>query len=172
MHVLCSSHVQVCTVLQTNVSEVTFGFKTEQFKIVQQNLANYAFIDARVLTKDPNDSSSLRGKNGRDDDEVVVSVLAQQGSGSLVATALEDRPLDWLKSVLRPCVDLQPCPSLKVCRVTVLSHMQDLCNTGVAAIGCNWGVHRAPTVGRIAACWAPMLFGARVKAGRQYAAAL
>jgi hypothetical protein len=44
--------------------------------------------------------------------------------------------------------------------------VEELYDNGVALIGCSRGVHRAATIGRIAGNWAPMLFGARVKAGR------
>jgi hypothetical protein len=96
IHILCSYkrvflHVYTYSV-HTSASEVTFGFKAESQPTVQRIFPNTKPIDARVLTRDPADESDNRGRNGRDDDDVVVAVMAQQGAGSLVVAALEDCP--------------------------------------------------------------------------------
>ena len=42
--------------------------------------------------------------------------------------------------------------------------MEDLVGCGVCVVGCGWGVHRATVIGRLAASWSRILFGARIKA--------
>ena len=44
--------------------------------------------------------------------------------------------------------------------------MEDLVGGGVCVVGCGWGVHRAAVIGRLAASWSHILFGARAKAAK------
>jgi hypothetical protein len=71
-------------------SQVTFGFKTQHANLIKKTFPEATAIDARALERDPADSSDNRGRNGRDDDAVVVQVMSQQGAASLLAGAIED----------------------------------------------------------------------------------
>ena len=90
----CMHRKSICTIHTPliNISQVTFGFKTQHASLVNKVFRDAIPIDARTLARDPADFSDNRGRNGRDDDDVVMQVMSQHGAASLLAGAIEDPP--------------------------------------------------------------------------------